>query len=151
MLKILSTFSLSNPIARHFILSIPSTRGTANKAARNMAEYDSVESSDLVNMSKELEIEDRGARHSTRGGRGRGKGSGARGGSGSGRAGGGMNREVAVSKALSKLLRHAAEDVGLTLDGEGFARVDQVVSLYPFALRALILQRSLSIVFSSHA
>ena len=40
-----------------------------------------------------------------------------------------MNREVAVSKALSKLLRHAAEDVGVTLDGEGFARLDQVVSL----------------------
>jgi 2'-phosphotransferase len=115
-----------------------------------MAEYDSAGSSDLVNMSKELENEDRGPRHSTRGGRGRGKGSGVREGSGGGRAGGGMNREVAVSKALSKLLRHAAEDVGLTLDGEGFARVDQVVSVYDFALGALILQRSLSIVFSSH-
>ena len=40
-----------------------------------------------------------------------------------------MNREVAVSKALSKLLRHAAEDAGLALDSEGFARVDQVVSI----------------------
>jgi RNA:NAD 2'-phosphotransferase (TPT1/KptA family) len=39
-----------------------------------------------------------------------------------------MNREVAVSKALSKLLRHAAEDEGLALDNEGFARLDQVVS-----------------------
>ncbi|RDW83411.1 hypothetical protein BP5796_04902 [Coleophoma crateriformis] len=39
-----------------------------------------------------------------------------------------MNREVAVSKALSKLLRHAAADAGLTLDPEGFARVDQVMA-----------------------
>jgi hypothetical protein len=39
-----------------------------------------------------------------------------------------MNRAVAVSKALSKLLRHAAEDVGLKLDAEGYARLDDVVS-----------------------
>lgn len=101
-----------------------------------MAEYDSAEPSDLVNMSKELDIEDKGARQGSRGGRGREKGSGRRGGrgGGGGRAGGEMNREIAVSKALSKLLRHAAEDAGLALDGEGFARVDQVVSLYPFTL-----------------
>jgi RNA:NAD 2'-phosphotransferase (TPT1/KptA family) len=46
-----------------------------------------------------------------------------------GRVGGEMSKEVAVSKALSKLLRHAAEDAGLILDEGGFARVDQVVSL----------------------
>lgn len=40
-----------------------------------------------------------------------------------------MNREVAVSKALSKLLRHDAEKEGLALDGEGYARVDEVVCL----------------------
>jgi hypothetical protein len=40
-----------------------------------------------------------------------------------------VNREVAVSKALSKLLRHAADDEGLVLDQEGFARLDQVVRL----------------------
>jgi len=39
-----------------------------------------------------------------------------------------MNREVAVSKALSKLLRHAAEDAGLKLDAEGFANLESVVS-----------------------
>jgi RNA:NAD 2'-phosphotransferase (TPT1/KptA family) len=39
-----------------------------------------------------------------------------------------MNRDVAISKALSKLLRHAAEDEGLKLDAEGFANVEQVVS-----------------------
>jgi 2'-phosphotransferase len=49
-----------------------------------------------------------------------------------------MNREVAVSKALSKLLRHAAEDAGLTLDGEGFARLDQVVRLPTFVLLPLL-------------
>lgn len=56
--------------------------------------------------------------------RGRGgKGNGAR----------GEGREVAISKALSKLLRHAAEDEGLVLDGEGFGRLDQVVSLVLFS------------------
>jgi 2'-phosphotransferase len=44
-----------------------------------------------------------------------------------------MNREVAVSKALSKLLRHAAVDAGLKLDPEGFCRVDQVVSIHLLA------------------
>jgi hypothetical protein len=61
----------------------------------------------------------------------RGKAAEGRGGHGSGGGGGGgrgqVNREVAVSKALSKLLRHAAEDEGLVLDKEGFARLDQVV------------------------
>ncbi|KAF8864111.1 Tpt1/KptA family RNA 2'-phosphotransferase [Acephala macrosclerotiorum] len=38
-----------------------------------------------------------------------------------------MNREVAISKALSKLLRHAAEEAGLKLDAEGFAPLDQVL------------------------
>jgi 2'-phosphotransferase len=97
-----------------------------------MAEHGSAEPLDLVNMTKQVNIEAREPRHGP-GGTGRGKGPsgrGGRGGSRGGRAGGEMNREVAVSKALSKLLRHAAEDAGLTLDGEGFARVDQVVSLY---------------------
>lgn len=55
-------------------------------------------------------------------------GKGSRGGRGGGGGGGGQNREVVISKALSKLLRHAAEDEGLKLDGEGFARLDLVVS-----------------------
>lgn len=41
---------------------------------------------------------------------------------------GGQNRDVQVSKALSKLLRHDAEKVGLRLDEEGFADVEEVVS-----------------------
>jgi len=54
---------------------------------------------------------------------GRGKGRG--GGSAGGRPG--QGRDVEISKALSKLLRHAAVEEGLELDGEGFAKVDQVV------------------------
>jgi 2'-phosphotransferase len=104
-----------------------------------MADYDSAEPPDLVNMSKELNIEDRGGRNSSRGGKFKPKGQSSHGGrSGGGSGGGGgkeMNREVAVSKALSKLLRHAAVDAGLALDGEGFARLDQVVSLnFPFLI-----------------
>ncbi|RFU25862.1 hypothetical protein B7463_g10474, partial [Scytalidium lignicola] len=52
-------------------------------------------------------------------------------GGGSGRnknaRGGGLGREVMISKALSKLLRHAAHEEGIELDSEGFARLDQVM------------------------
>jgi 2'-phosphotransferase len=58
--------------------------------------------------------------------RGRGRGDRATGGRP------GQSREVEISKALSKLLRHAAVEEGLELDGEGFARVDQVVGLISF-------------------
>ena len=56
---------------------------------------------------------------------GRGKGKGGKSGGGSGR----QSREVVISKALSKLLRHDAEKEGVKLDREGFARLDQVVSI----------------------
>lgn len=87
-------------------------------------------------MAENLDLTDRGAK---RGGRGLRSNAGARGGGGGkgnragGSGGGEMNREVAVSKALSKLLRHAAVDAGLKLDLEGFCRVDQVVSIYLLA------------------
>ena len=71
-----------------------------------------------------LDLSKREGKRGLRGARSK-AGRGARGG---GSGGGEMNREVAVSKALSKLLRHAATDAGLRLDPEGFARVDQVVS-----------------------
>lgn len=58
--------------------------------------------------------------------KGKGKGKGG-GGGGGGRRGG--NRETQVSKALSRLLRHQAENAGIKLDGEGFAPLDRVVSL----------------------
>jgi 2'-phosphotransferase len=56
-----------------------------------------------------------------------GGGGGSRG--GKGRSGGGQSRDVQVSKALSKLLRHDAVKAGLELDDEGFAGVGEVVSL----------------------
>jgi hypothetical protein len=90
---------------------------------RNMAEFGGTD--DFIDKAEELGIQDRGGRRGNRGGW-RGKGRGGKSGGGSG--GGAMNREVAVSKALSKLLRHAAEDVGLKLDAEGYARLDDVVS-----------------------
>jgi 2'-phosphotransferase len=83
-------------------------------------------------MAEELDLTDRGGKRGARGGRpkaGGGGGSGSRGNRAGGSGGGEMNREVAISKALSKLLRHAAVDAGLKLDPEGFARVDQVVSI----------------------
>lgn len=64
------------------------------------------------------------------GGGGGGRRGGGRGGGGGGRGHGdsGGNRDVILSKALSTLLRHQAEAAGVELDGEGFARLDQVVS-----------------------
>ena len=59
----------------------------------------------------------------SKGGRGKGKGRGSVGGKTDG-----PGREILISKALSRLLRHSAVEAGLTLDGEGYARVDQVVS-----------------------
>ncbi len=53
-------------------------------------------------------------------------GKAGRGGRGGGR--GGQPRDVVVSKALSKLLRHDAVEAGLGLDAEGFAVVEDVVS-----------------------
>ncbi|KAI5926612.1 hypothetical protein F4810DRAFT_707700 [Camillea tinctor] len=58
--------------------------------------------------------------------RGRGK-RGGRGGKGRGGGGGGQDREVLISKALSKLLRHAAHEAGIQLDDEGFAPLDKVM------------------------
>lgn len=73
---------------------------------------------DLIARSEKL------AQSSNRGTRGRGRGGGGKSG---GRAE--MGRDVAISKALSKLLRHDAVKEGLVLDGEGYARLDQVVGL----------------------
>jgi hypothetical protein len=57
---------------------------------------------------------------------GRMRAGGRRGGGG---ASGPPNRDMLVSKALSTLLRHQAGNAGVELDAEGFARLDQVVSL----------------------
>jgi hypothetical protein len=59
-----------------------------------------------------------------RGDKGRGKGGG----------GGGQGREVQVSKALSRLLRHQAANAGIQLDDEGYAPLDSVVSDHVSAL-----------------
>lgn len=88
---------------------------------------DSRANEDLGNMPEGLDIEERFHGQGNQGG-GRGRGKGGRGGRGGG-GGKGPDREVAVSKALSKLLRHAADDAGIKLDAEGYARLDEVVSL----------------------
>ncbi|KAM0240970.1 hypothetical protein ACHAPO_001772 [Fusarium lateritium] len=74
-----------------------------------------------------LDVEDKVQdKHSKpRGGKGRGKGGGS----------GGQGREVQVSKALSRLLRHQAANAGIQLDDEGFARLDAVLAWNP--LRSL--------------
>jgi 2'-phosphotransferase len=55
--------------------------------------------------------------------------------------GSGPGREVQLSKALSRLLRHQAEKSGIKLDSEGFAPLDLVVSTSPCrCLRSLTSQ-----------
>ncbi|KAI1437739.1 RNA 2'-phosphotransferase, Tpt1 [Xylaria sp. CBS 124048] len=69
-----------------------------------------------------------------RGGRGRGRGGGGRGGGGGGGGGRGgtTSRQVQISKALSKLLRHQAQNAGMTLDSEGFVPLDKVMQWLRF-------------------
>ena len=56
--------------------------------------------------------------------RGRGRGHGP----------GGSSRDVQISKAMSLLLRHAAEKEGLKMNAQGYASVADVVSaLHGFA------------------
>jgi hypothetical protein len=68
----------------------------------------------------ELEEKAQSSASKGRGDRGRGKGRGG--------GGGGQGREVQVSKALSKLLRHQAGNAGIQLDDEGYAPLNSVVS-----------------------
>ncbi|KAK2767450.1 tRNA 2'-phosphotransferase 1 [Arachnomyces sp. PD_36] len=56
-----------------------------------------------------------------RGGGGRG------GGKGRGGGGGGLPREVSISKALSYVLRHAAEREGVKIDSQGYANVAELL------------------------
>lgn len=65
-----------------------------------------------------------------KGGKGRGGGRGGRGGGKGGRGGGGGDRKSQISRALSQLLRHQAENAGIRLDAEGYAPLDKVVSIF---------------------
>jgi RNA 2'-phosphotransferase, Tpt1 / KptA family len=121
----LKTLSRSPTLSRTYIKHINDGRTPRMAASRS--------TEDFIDMADELDISDRGGKLGGRGNRAKSAGRGGGGSRGSrveGSVGGEMNREVAVSKALSKLLRHAAVDVGLKLDSEGFARVDQVVSTF---------------------
>jgi len=91
----------------------------------------------LISSTRTLEMDDRAEtfeetidhQHGKDRGKGR-AGGGGRAGRGHGRGGGGGrgNREMLVSKALSKLLRHQAVSAGIQLDREGYAALDKVVS-----------------------
>lgn len=44
-------------------------------------------------------------------------------------AGGAQKKEKDISRALSRLLRHQATNAGITLDAEGYAPLEKVVSV----------------------
>ncbi|KAF7551577.1 hypothetical protein G7Z17_g4925 [Cylindrodendrum hubeiense] len=71
-------------------------------------------------------------------------------GSGRGKGGGGgQSREVLVSKALSKLLRHQADNAKIKLDEEGYAPLDQVLAWGPVKSLNVTLADVQSIVSSN--
>lgn len=69
---------------------------------------------------------------STRGGS-RNRGSRFRRGGGGGSGSNSASRSVDLSRALSRLLRHQAENAGIPLDKEGFAPLDRVLAWGPLA------------------
>ncbi|KAL6869479.1 tRNA 2'-phosphotransferase [Amphichorda felina] len=72
----------------------------------------------------------------------RAKKSGGRG----GRGGGNQSREVVVSRALSRLLRHQAENAGIKLDSEGYAPLDRVLAYGPIRSLNVTLEDVQSVV-----
>ncbi|RSL62943.1 hypothetical protein CEP51_013393 [Fusarium floridanum] len=90
----------------------------------------------------ELEEKIQASASKGRGDRGRGKGRG-------GGGGGGQGREVQVSKALSKLLRHQAANAGIKLDDEGFAPLNSVLTWGPLRSLKVTLDDVQSIVASN--
>ncbi|TVY85559.1 tRNA 2'-phosphotransferase [Lachnellula suecica] len=82
---------------------------------------------DLGGLTEDLALDEKLQGRGNQGGGGRGRGKGARGVRSGGGGGSAQNKEILVSKALSKLLRHAAGDAGVQLDSEGYAKLDQVM------------------------
>ncbi|TQS33382.1 hypothetical protein Golomagni_06276 [Golovinomyces magnicellulatus] len=76
----------------------------------------------------------------------RGRGGNRRGGRS---GGGGQSREVQVSKALSKLLRHQAENAGISLDGEGYAPLSKVLNWGPLKSLKVTFEDVKSVVASN--
>ncbi|KAK4106631.1 hypothetical protein N658DRAFT_414938 [Parathielavia hyrcaniae] len=80
---------------------------------------------------------------------GRGGGGGRRGGRSGGSGGRGSRREVDLSRALSRLLRHQAGNAGVELDREGFACLDQVLQWGPIRSLAPTFAEILNAVHNS--
>ncbi|KAL6910565.1 KptA family domain-containing protein [Trichoderma evansii] len=121
-------------------LSATTSHKTAPNSFRDTSEMSALEedgSSTAAHLALEEKYAD-GKR--SRGGGGRGRG---------GRGGGGQSREVLVSKALSKLLRHQAENAGIKLDAEGFAALDEVLNWGPIRSLKVTLTEIKEVVASN--
>ena len=82
--------------------------------------------------------------------KGKGRAAGRGGGRGHGRGGGGgASREMLLSKALSKLLRHQAESAGIQLDREGYAPLDKVVSCLLLPFKARVYEMSFEKIYGN--
>ncbi|KAG6013162.1 hypothetical protein E4U43_007462 [Claviceps pusilla] len=60
-----------------------------------------------------------------------------------------QGREMAISRALSRLLRHQAKNAGISLDGEGFAPLDKVLQWGPLKSLNVSLDEVKTIVETS--
>lgn len=113
---------------KRFLKALTSTNGTQLAINSTLRPPQDMADSEHEPLAERTEDMFQGGRGGKRGG-GRGRDQGTDGAKGGRKAGGRMeNREVQISKALSTLLRHQAQNAGLSLDTEGFARLDQVVS-----------------------
>lgn len=127
MLKRLSIIPrLLKPNYRNYLALKKYTQTIAQAKYRDMANPRLTE--DLGDLGADIDLEEKFQGRGNQGGGGRGRGKGGRGGKAGGGGGKPQNQDVLISKALSKLLRHAAGDAGVKLDSEGYARLDEVVS-----------------------
>ncbi|KAK5664032.1 hypothetical protein OQA88_246 [Cercophora sp. LCS_1] len=85
----------------------------------------------------------RGGRGGSRGGRFRSRGGGGASGSGS------KGREVDISRALSRLLRHQAQNAGVRLDGQGYASLERVLQWPPLRSLSPTMDEIVSLVHNS--
>ncbi|KAK1781813.1 phosphotransferase 1 [Copromyces sp. CBS 386.78] len=114
--------------ARAFIHSTTTTTTTTSARTKSYHRHHHYYHK-MASAKDHQDVADRAPDSSSRVGRGPKSGrGGGRGGHGGHRKGG---RDVDLSRALSKLLRHQASSAGITLDAEGYAPLDKVLAWGP--------------------
>ncbi|KAK4221622.1 putative trna 2-phosphotransferase, partial [Podospora fimiseda] len=117
-----TTFRLGLPHHHSVKEAIPKeNKGTSSTHSETM----DARAEEIADQFESVALGGGGGSRAARGGKKGGRGGGRSGG------GGGGGREVQLSKALSKLLRHQAGSAGIELDERGFAPLDKVLQWGP--------------------